>query len=334
MYPGPGEPDYGVFVRQLELALAARGHAIERAVLDRRAGGRRKYATLARRALAAVRRFRPDVVYVHFLVPTGLIAALTSRAPVVVTAHGQDVANIGALPGVSAATRLVVRRASAVIAVSSYLRGELERKIPEARARGKVEVVNCGVDLERFRGADAGEARSRLGWDGEGPAFLCAGALSERKNGVRLAEAFALLGAGRLAFVGDGPLRGQLEGRPGVRVVGPVAHEHVADWMAASDVVCQPSLVEPFGQTTLEAMASERTVVATAIGGPPEFVPPEAGVLVDPTDVGAIAAGLRRAASFPSPNPAARAAAAAHDVNEQARRVEAILERAARGPRA
>ena len=104
----------------------------------------------SRRATArAARRFRPDVVYAHFLVPTGLWGALLGRAPLVVTAHGQDVANIGRIPGVRAATRLVVRRASAVIAVSDYLRQLLEERVPEAR--GKTEVIDCGVDLERFR---------------------------------------------------------------------------------------------------------------------------------------------------------------------------------------
>jgi glycosyltransferase involved in cell wall biosynthesis len=69
--------------------------------------------------------------------------------------------------------------------------------------------------------------------------------------------------------------------------------------------------------------------VATRVGGPPEFVPPEAGVLVDPTDVDSIAEGLARAAELPSPNTAARAAAALHDVRGQAEKVERVLEAAA-----
>jgi glycosyltransferase involved in cell wall biosynthesis len=94
-------------------------------------------------------------------------------------------------------------------------------------------------------------------------------------------------------------------------------------------VLCQPSLVEPFGQAILEALASERSVVATRVGGPPEFVPPAAGVLVDPTSVESIADGLRAAAELPSPNPAAREAALPHDLRRQAERVERVLEQAA-----
>jgi glycosyltransferase involved in cell wall biosynthesis len=319
MYPGAEEPAYGVFVRSLERALASRGHAIERAVLTSRRGGKAKYARLAGRAIAAARRFRPDVVYAHFLVPTGLIAGLASRAPLVVTAHGQDVANVGSLAGVRAATSVTVRRATAVIAVSDYLRRELEAKVPAAR--GKTQVVDSGVDLERFRPSPPPD----------GPlAFLCLGSLTERKNVVRLARAFERLGEGTLTFAGDGPLRAELESRKGVRLLGAVPYERIPALIAESHVVCQPSLVEPFGQALLEGMACGRSVVGTRVGGPPEFVPPEAGILVDPLGEEGIAVGLRAAAELPSPNPAARAAAERHDVNEQARRVEAILLAAAR----
>src|SRR5215211_7355300 len=320
MYPGPDDPDLGVFIRQLELELARRGHELERAVLDRRAGGKRRYAQLGRRTLAAARRFRPDVVYAHFLVPAGLLGVLATRAPVVVTAHGRDVRNVGAFPGIGLATRLVVRRAAAVVAVSEYLRRELETKIPEAR--GKVEVVDCGVDLERFRVEPAPDAPTR---------FVCVGSLTERKNVVRLASAFARVGSGTLTFVGDGPLRLALEGRGGVTVTGRVPHGEVPAWIARSHVLCQPSLVEPFGLALLEAMAAGRSVVATRIGGPPEFVSPDAGVLVDPTDEDDLWRGLVAAAALPCPNGAARAAAEAHDVTRQAERVEEILRRAARG---
>jgi glycosyltransferase involved in cell wall biosynthesis len=318
MYPGPADPDLGVFVAQLERALEERGHELERAVLDSRAGGKRRYLTLAQRSFATARRFHPDVVYAHFLVPTGFIAGLASRAPLVVTAHGRDVRNVGALRGIGSLTRRTVGRAAAVIAVSDYLRRELEAKVPEAR--GKTEVIDSGVDLERFHVEPAPSG---------GPRFLCLGALSERKNVVRLADAFERLGEGTLSFVGDGPLRARLAGRAGIELVGSVGHGEIPAQIAGSHVVCQPSLIEPFGQATLEALACGRSVVATRIGGPPEFVPVEAGVLVDPRDVDALTEALRLAAALPCPNAAARAAAEPHDVREQARRVEQVLERAA-----
>ncbi|HEU5065069.1 MAG TPA: glycosyltransferase [Gaiellaceae bacterium] len=353
MYPGPEDPDLGVFVQGIERALAERGHEIERVVTEGRGGGKRRHLLLARDVRRAA---KPDVVYAHFLVPTGLSAALFGGAPLVVTAHGRDVRNIGAYPGIRAATRFVARRASSVIAVSDYLRRELEAKIPEAR--GKTEVVDCGVDLSLFSALAAGEAPR--GSSGEppgspepppqvrgaaapqrgqaasaagrnGPVFVCVGSLIERKNVVRLADAFATLGEGRLVFVGDGPLRPQLEGRANVEITGRVSHDEVPRYIAEATVLCQPSLIEPFGQALLEGMAAGKSVLATRVGGPPEFVPPGAGVLVDPLDTTALADGMRRAAELPRPNTAARAAAAEHDVKRQAERIESILERAARG---
>jgi glycosyltransferase involved in cell wall biosynthesis len=113
-----------------------------------------------------------------------------------------------------------------------------------------------------------------------------------------------------------------------------VPHDEIPRLLAESHVLAQPSLIEPLGQALLEGMASGRSVVATRIGGPPEFVPPEAGVLVDPLDVEELTRALRTAAELPRPNEAGRAAAAAHDVRVQAERIEAILSRAAAGPRA
>ncbi|HKB93840.1 MAG TPA: glycosyltransferase [Gaiellaceae bacterium] len=320
MYPGPDDPDLGTFVAQVERELAARGHDVDRAVLDTRAGGKLRYLELARRTLRAA---RPDVVYAHFLVPSGLVAALAGRAPLVVTAHGRDVRNIGALPGVAAATRLVVRRASTVVCVSEYLRRELEVKLPEAR--GKTEVVSSGVDLERFAVTPPPDGPAR---------FLFVGRLTERKNVVRLADAFAQLGEGTLTVAGDGPLRAALAGRDGVRLAGRVPHDEIPAQLAEAHVLCQPSLVEPLGQALLEAMACGRSVVATRIGGPPEFVPPGAGVLVDPLDTAALAAAMRQAAALPRPNEVARLAATEHDVRRQAARIEEILSRAAAGRRA
>jgi glycosyltransferase involved in cell wall biosynthesis len=327
MYPSAAAPDFGVFVQGLERELAARGHELERVVLDRRGGSKLRHALLAARAVATARRFRPDVVYAHFLFPTGLgalLAARAARAPLVVTAHGQDVANATEYPFTKPFIRRVVGGAAAVVAVSEWLRDRLVAAAPAAR--GKTEVVNCGVDLDRF------PLLART--DGPAPAYVCVGSLIERKNVVRLADAFARLGEGTLTFVGDGPLRPQLEGRDRVTVTGYLPHDRVPEQLARADVLCQPSLVEPFGQATLEAMACGRSVVATGVGGPPEFVPLDAGVLVDPADEDALAAALRDAAAFPVPNEAARAAAERHDVRRQAARVERILEQAARGRRA
>jgi glycosyltransferase involved in cell wall biosynthesis len=331
MYPGPAAPTLGTFVAELEHALEERGHELARAVVDGR-GGRGRHLRLLADTVRVSRTFRPEVVYAHFLVPAGLWAVLGTRAPVVLTAHGQDVENALARAGVRAATRVAVRRASHVIAVSRWLRDRLLDVAPEAA--GRVDVIDCGVDTIRFAPRDRDTARARLGWHPEGTGFLCLGSLTERKNVLRLATAVEERGEGDLVFVGEGPLRPALTGRARITLAGPASRDEVSDWIAACDVLCQPSLVEPFGLATLEAMAGGRSVVASLIGGQPEFVTPAAGPLVDPLDPDSLAVGLDAAAALPRPNLAAREAALDHDLRRQAERVEEILLRAARGRRA
>jgi glycosyltransferase involved in cell wall biosynthesis len=318
MWPGPRDPDLGTFVAQVARELERLGHQVDRAVLDTRRGGPARHLRLLGRS---VRAKRPDVVFAHFLVPAGLSALLGNRAPLVVMAHGQDVANAERHAAVRSATRLVVRRAAAVIANSRHLAARLE-----AITGVQAEVIDCGVDLDAFSPSVA-----PVHWPvaADGPRFLCVGSLVPRKNVVRLAEAFERFGRGSLVYVGDGPERMDLVARPRIHLEGRVPHDQVPGWIAACDVLCQPSLLEPFGQAALEAMAMAKSVVVTREGGPPEFVGPGAGVVVDPLDTAALAAALGQAAALPSPNDTARAAAAQHDVRRQAARMADVLQRAA-----
>lgn len=315
MWPGPDDPDLGSFLVPIVGELRRLGHELDVVAIDRRAGGPRRHLQLAVRGVLAARRVRPDVVFAHMLFPAGaggLLAARAARAPLVVMAHGQDVANLDR-PALRAATGPVLRGARSLIANSTWLAA----RIPRAADA----IIDCGVDLELFSPRPRGRDPR--------PHFLCIGTLSARKQVVELAEAFARLApGGRLTFLGDGPLRGELEGRPGVCVQGRVPHPEVAGWIARADVVCQPSRVEPFGQALLEAMAMERAVVGTIHGGHAEFVTPDAGVLVDPADPHALLDALSEAAALGTPHPAARTAAAEHDVRRQAARMAGVLEAA------
>jgi glycosyltransferase involved in cell wall biosynthesis len=330
MWPSSETPDLGSFLVPIRDELERSGHEVEVVAISRRGGPPTEYAQLSVNAVAAALRRRPDVIFAHFLYPAGAagaLASLAARRPLVVMAHGQDVANLGEITGALAGTRAVVARARGVIANSRWLADRLVEKIPAALP--KLEIANCGIDLDAFRPVPQAEARRALGGEWEGSAFVCVGSLIERKNVIRLADAFQRLGHGRLTFVGDGPLRAALEGRPAVTITGRIPQAEVPAWIAASDVLCQPSLIEPFGQATLEGMAMERSVVATRVGGPPEFVPPEAGVLVDPLATDELTAALERATAMPSPNPAARVAAGEQDVTRQAGKMAAVLGRAA-----
>ena len=282
MWPTPAEPDLGSFLLPLRRELVALGHEVEVAAIGQRGGGEGQVRAADRRRGAAPRgASAPDVVFAHFLFPAGaagLAAARAARVPLVVMAHGQDVANLDRAP-LRLATRPVVRGAAAVIANSRWLADRLERALPRAGLRGLRPRRRPRAVRPRTRRAAALAGRRRR------PALslrrLADRAQERRRAGRRVRARSA---AARWPSSATARCAPTLEGRAGVAVVGRVPHAEVPAWIAACDVLCQPSLAEPFGLAALEAMAMERTVVATTEGGPPEFVTPEAGVLVDPRD--------------------------------------------------
>ena len=136
MWPGPDDPDFGSFLVPIVRELERLGHEVELVAITRRAGGPRRHLRLAVDTVRAARRMRPDVVFAHMLFPAGLGALIGARlagAPVVVMAHGQDVANLDR-PSLRAATAPVLRWADALIANSRWLAARIPRA-PGCRRR-------------------------------------------------------------------------------------------------------------------------------------------------------------------------------------------------------
>ena len=162
-YPSPERPAYGIYVARQVAALERAGHEVVLASASEQGGGWRtmlKYARLDRRATAAARRSRPDVVWGHYLVPTGAIARRAAKAvgvPYALTAHGTDVANAERSPRIRAATANAVAGACAVFAVSDARADHVQ-----ALAEGPGDLLQPGREI-----AGDCEDRARAG-DGLG----------------------------------------------------------------------------------------------------------------------------------------------------------------------
>ena len=175
----------------------------------------------------------------------------------------------------------VLRAAARVIAVSEFTRRELRDllAVPDA----KIRVVPNAV----------APTFSADGPASTGDYVLAVGTLEPRKNLSRLAEAAERVGA-QLRVVGATGWGGVRVTGNGVRWLGEVADEELAELYRGAACVAYPSLYEGFGIPVLEAMASG-TPVVTSRGGGTEEVAAGAAVLVDPEDPAAIAAGIEEA---------------------------------------
>ncbi len=262
------------------------------------------FAGLIRAMAAAVaeecRAAPVDVVHAHWWVPGGVAAAFADRRgrPLVVTLHGTDVALARKLPLGRWAMGAVLRRASAVTAVSSAL----------ARAAAEALGGTPDVPLTPMPLAPVAPAAGATGGAGRRGAIFV-GRLTRQKRVGDLLEALAVLARRgermELAVVGDGPERAALERRAAapdlagsVTFTGAVPPERVAGHLAGRRVFALPSVDEGLGLVVAEALAAGVPVVAARSGGIPDLMTdPDAGVLVPPGDVTALADALARVAS-------------------------------------
>lgn len=261
---------------------------------------------LARGAGRCVERvakdFPFDLVDAHYLYPDAWAAVRIAErfgVPAIVSARGTDTHTYGELPAIRPKIEEAVRGAAAVIAVSA----DLARRVSEIAPGVVPTVIPNGVDTVRFDRVPVGEARRRLGLDPERTWFVTVGRLTAVKGHAVLLDGLhemleTLPETGRsrvgLAIVGDGELRGELEGRVAelglddvVRFVGECAQSDLPLWYSAADRTCLASHREGWPNVLMESLACGTPVLASRVGGAPEIVSePRLGRLVAPGDAG------------------------------------------------
>lgn len=193
--------------------------------------------------------------------------------------------------------------ADRIVACSQALRRMLVSSCPELGAR--TDVLHYGVDLSRFDPERAGaeSLKKELDWPEGARVVGFVGRIVPQKGLAHLIAASKILlsenPAIHVAIVGDGPLRGELEGaaarlpRNRIRWLGQ--RPDIPRLMSLFDVLAVPSEWEPLGIVALEAMAAAKPVVAFDVDGLSEVVVHEAtGLLVHYRDAGALASALGR----------------------------------------
>lgn len=332
-YPSPLEPNRGAFVRalvrqwraqgsdQLEVAVLApepvfspaagglRRSTHEAATASdpelvrpvfpsfsaRRIGGfstarltLRSFAWAAQRA-ARHMPFEPELLYAHFLFPAAYTARRMAerRGIPAVAAIGESDFRTWEKQFGRELLCDTARSMQGLLCVSQENRAAcLELGVEEER----IAVVPNAVDTRRFRPIDRGAARARLGLPQDRPIIAFTGYFVERKGPQRVLEALRSLPEVGAVFIGDGPQRPEGEQ---VLFAGRQKHDAVADWLGAADLFVLPTLAEGSPNAVLEAMACGLPVVSSDIPALRETVPANAGRLVAPHDVAAIAAAVR-----------------------------------------
>lgn len=256
-----------------------------------------------------------DVIHCHtwYTMFAGFLARTLYGKPLVATVHSLEPLRPWKEEQLGRGYRLStwceesgLRAADLVIAVSAGMRADILRAYDLDEA--KVRVIHNGIDPERFRRTEESEAVERRGI--QKPYILFVGRVSRQKGlDVLLAAAADLPEDLTVAICTGAPdtpgladeLKAAAAGLPRVHWFEEmIPHADLVQlYSHAAAFVC-PSVYEPFGLINLEAMACERPVVASRVGGIPEVVADgETGFLVPPGDPQALAAAIRRLLADP-----------------------------------
>ena len=249
-----------------------------------------------RRTIAA---FQPDVIHVHDSHALTLVATVAVGRKIVATRRVEfHIGRFGSW-----------RRPDRIIAISDAVKKVL---IADGIASDAVVVVHDGIDVEEVRRAGAVplDIRREAGIPAAAPVAVNAAALTGEKDHhtlIRAAQyARAKLPDLHWVIAGEGKLRESIIAeiqRLGlgdrVHLIGQV--DRVDALIAAADVFVLSSKSEGLGSVVLNALALGRPVVATAAGGIPEILPPEALVAVEAAE--ALAQKVVDVLDHPTPVP-------------------------------
>lgn len=192
---------------------------------------------------------------------------------------------------------LLYRRFDAVFALSENGGAAKLRSLGIKR----VDVVPLGVELGDFGPARRDERlRQRLGLSPGQPLLVYVGRLDGEKKPDLVVDAFRRIApsfGGKLALIGEGPLKAEIAALGDERIILPgyvSDRAELARWLASADIYVSGMADETFGVSIVEAQASGLPVVGVAAGAMIDRVTDAVGRLGPVGDAGAMAANIVR----------------------------------------
>lgn len=223
---------------------------------------------VSKELLRIVRDEQIDLVHAHATF-AGVAARLKRLGvPVIYQPHGWGHLSTRrkiVAKAVQSIERRLDRRTHTLLTLSEHEAAEA----PKARATERVRPIVDLAGFDPMSEIDRRSIRLELGWAKDERIHVCVGELSHRKNQMALATAWKKHAGepDRLVFIGDGALRGDIEGLCSDRIQLLGWRNDMARLMGAADSLVVPSLGEGFSLVILEGLATGLPVFSTSIGG-------------------------------------------------------------------
>ena len=244
--------------------------------------------------------FKADIIHAHRTWPIGEIAFLLSKylnIEYLITVHGYDAYGLYLKSKFyKKKIKIALTHAKKVISVS--------KKNIEILSSGlglppeKFKFISNGFDEKKFYLKNKKKTKKII--------FLSIGFLHKVKGHIKLIEAFSkvhkLNKNIELKIIGDGPEKNNLIDSINnnnlddfIKLIGSVPHNQIPKWINSCDYFVLPSLNEGMPTVMFEALSCGIPVIATKVGGIPEIINDDIGVLVSCNNSNSLAKGMLKA---------------------------------------
>lgn len=255
-----------------------------------------------------------DLVHYYFSLPTGLLSLLPGKhrkIPYVVSLRGSDVPNYDifnkslqfAHKLLLPITRKIWRQSAQVVALSN----DLAQTAAEVDDEVQIKIIPNGIESDLFVYDPGLKMHARKQHPTDRVQLICVTRLVERKGVQILLKALQQLDDSLfLTVVGEGNyaaelrvLASGLELDSKVRFHGYCPREELVALYNASDIFVLPSMAEAFGMVFVEAMSCGLPVIGAQVGGVPDIIKENNGILVPPGSVEDLAMAIQSLATDP-----------------------------------
>lgn len=234
----------------------------------------------------------PDIIHSHFAMLSAIASIIRKKysIPLVITEHSSDVAVNDISNRTLHVCNIAYKNADKIISVSTHLSQKIKQHFGVEST-----IISNIVDTSLFKYIQKKEKNNFI--------FISVGSLIYGKGHDLLIEAFhdaAFNKEVSLNIIGEGVLHTQLQSKidnlklnDQIKLLGLLNRSEIAKQMQMSDAFVLASRAETFGVVYIEALASGLPVIATACGGPEDFVEEQNGLLIPTNDIKQLSKSMR-----------------------------------------
>jgi len=244
-----------------------------------------------------IRKQKADILMASWAYPEGVATAILAKLfgkPFYIKVHGSDINDFSTDKARAKQIVWACKKAKGIFSVSNALK---EKLISLGVSADKIHVIYNGVNKQIFFPNEAVKKSNSL---------LYVGNLKASKGVGELIAAFIKLIKTHkdleLIIAGNGDMMPEVKSALAqenlsehVKLLGSVNHKDIALLIQQASILVLPSYAEGVPNVILEAMSCGTPVVATNVGGIPEIVSEQSGILVEPKNINALVQGLTTA---------------------------------------